>query len=81
MVKFAPHDNVFSDLFDLETGLVEGRSLQPKDTKGANYKEKNKSLKSRSLSHLKTQKFDFCAKMSYNMVLVERKACCHVANT
>lgn len=83
VVKFACFNDSLSEYFELEASAEEGQSLKRRKRKvEKNLKKKNK--KPDSLGHFLILKLFFSvhaqAKMSENMMLVERKACCRVAN-
>ena len=69
MVKIARLVDAFSEFFKLEASPVEGQSLRQNEKKRRKSKSKKKIEK-----HMPKQK------CRWNVMLVERKACCHVAN-
>jgi len=79
MAKIARLDDAFSECVSLEASPVEGHLLQKKEKKRRKRKGKKKNKKTKkSLKILISTHAR--AKMSQNAMLVERRACCHVAN-
>jgi len=78
MVNIARLDDTFSESFELKASPIEGQSLQQEDKT----RRKRTSVK-KKINEIKTPNFDFCLCPRKNVAkpgLVERRACCHVAN-
>ena len=75
MVKITCLGDLSSEIFELEASPVEGQSLQQKEKKRRKRKgeKKIKQIEILISAHARP-------KMSQNPMLVEREACCHVAN-